>query len=151
MSRDYGLATFTTTWDGVPNAVLLVMFTCYPGLMFLASPWLETYRFSNWPFADFDQFRVNVHFANFGQVKIVPVRSVGMGSVRCWCKPSHFVNCIVLSFIGQAFQWIFCAQAINRPCKEVFFTYSADDLLPARGFLGGLYNFCNFAIIFSLM
>ena len=32
-----------------------------------------------------------------------------------------------------------------------FFTNSVGDLLPALGFLGGLYNFCNFVIIFSLM
>ena len=32
-----------------------------------------------------------------------------------------------------------------------FFTNSAGDLLPTLGFLGGLYNFCNFVIIFSLM
>ena len=32
-----------------------------------------------------------------------------------------------------------------------FFTDSMGHLLPALGFLGGLYNFCNFVIIFSLM
>ena len=32
-----------------------------------------------------------------------------------------------------------------------FFANSADDLLPALGFRDGLYNFCNFLIIFSLM
>ena len=32
-----------------------------------------------------------------------------------------------------------------------FFTNSAGDLLPGLGFLGGLYNFCYFLIIFSLM
>ena len=32
-----------------------------------------------------------------------------------------------------------------------FFTKSTSDLLPALGFLGELYNFCNFVIIFSLM
>ena len=32
-----------------------------------------------------------------------------------------------------------------------FFTNSAGNLLPALGFLGGLYNFCNFVIIFCLM
>ena len=32
-----------------------------------------------------------------------------------------------------------------------FFTNSAGNLLPALGCLGGLYNFCNFVIIFSLM
>ena len=35
--------------------------------------------------------------------------------------------------------------------QRVFFTNSVGDLLPALGFLGGLYNFFNFVIIFSLM
>ena len=34
--------------------------------------------------------------------------------------------------------------------EKGFFSNSAADLLPALGFLGGLYNFCSF-IIFSLM
>ena len=32
-----------------------------------------------------------------------------------------------------------------------FFTNSAGDLLPTLEFLGGLYDFCNLVIIFSLM
>ena len=32
-----------------------------------------------------------------------------------------------------------------------FFTSSVGNLLPVLGFLGGLYNFCNFVIIFSLI
>ena len=34
---------------------------------------------------------------------------------------------------------------------QCILTNSAGDLLPALGFLGGLYNFCNFVIIFSLI
>ena len=37
------------------------------------------------------------------------------------------------------------------PMQRSFFTNSAGDLLPALEFLGRLYNFCNFVIIFSLM
>ena len=37
------------------------------------------------------------------------------------------------------------------PAQREFFTEKAGDLLPALGFMGGLYNFCNFAIIFSLI
>ena len=37
------------------------------------------------------------------------------------------------------------------PVQRDFFTNSAGDLLPTLGFLGGLYNFCNFVIIFFLM
>ena len=32
-----------------------------------------------------------------------------------------------------------------------FFTNSTGDLLPTLEFLGGLYNFCNLVIMFSLM
>ena len=38
--------------------------------MFLASPWLETYIFSNWSICSFKQFKIDGHFANFGKVKI---------------------------------------------------------------------------------
>ena len=37
------------------------------------------------------------------------------------------------------------------PVQRGFFANNTGDLLPALGFLGGLYNFCNFVIIFSLM
>ena len=37
------------------------------------------------------------------------------------------------------------------PAQKGFFTKRAGDLLPALGFMGGLYNFCNFVIIFSLI
>ena len=38
--------------------------------MFLASPWLEIYRdFPTSHFADFEQFKVDIYFANFGQIK----------------------------------------------------------------------------------
>ena len=37
------------------------------------------------------------------------------------------------------------------PMERGFFTNSAGNLLPTLGFLGGLYNFSNFVIIFSLM
>ena len=39
----------------------------------------------------------------------------------------------------------------KSPVQRGFLTNSMGDLLPALGFLGGLYNFCNFVIIFSLM
>ena len=44
---------------------------------------------------------------------------------------------------------ILCA-GDKSPVQRGFFTTSADDLLATLGFLGGLYNFCNFVIIFSL-
>ena len=39
----------------------------------------------------------------------------------------------------------------KSPVQERFFKNSTGDLLPALRFLGGLYNFCNFVIILSLM
>ena len=52
-----------------------MMFTCCPDLIFLTSPCLEIYRFSNGSFCYFEQFKVTVYFANFGQVKIDPICS----------------------------------------------------------------------------
>ena len=40
----------TTSWVGVPNRMLWMRFNCCPNLVFLASPWLELYRSSNWSF-----------------------------------------------------------------------------------------------------
>ena len=66
----------TTAWDGAPNGTLSMMFIWCPNLMFLASPWLEIYiDFQTSHFADFEQFKVDIYFANFGQVKIHPLRS----------------------------------------------------------------------------
>ena len=39
----------------------------------------------------------------------------------------------------------------KSPVQRGFFKNSAGDLLPASRFLGRLYNFCNFVLIFSLM
>ena len=42
-------------------------------------------------------------------------------------------------------------RAANKlPMQKSFFKKSTDDLLPALSFRGGLYNFYNFVIIFSL-
>ena len=45
---------------------------------------------------------------------------------------------------------VLCASD-KLPMQRGFFINSTGDLLPTLGFLGGLYNFCNFVIIFSLM
>ena len=63
----------TTAWRGVPNGTLSMIFTCCPNLMFLSSPWLEIQRFQIGHFADFEQFKADIHFDNFGQVKAVPI------------------------------------------------------------------------------
>ena len=36
----------------------------------------------------------------------------------------------------------------KSPVQKGFLTNSAGDVLPVLGSLGGLYNFCNFEIIF---
>ena len=70
MPCGYELMTFTA-WGGVPNGTLLVIFTCCPNLIFLASKWLTGDReIANWSFCW--QVKPNIHFANFGQVKTVP-------------------------------------------------------------------------------
>ena len=41
---------------------------------------------------------------------------------------------------------------VNKsPMQKGFLKNSKGDLLPTLRFLGGLYDFCDFAIIFSLM
>ena len=47
MSWDYEVMT---SWCRGPNLTLWMRFTRCPNLMFLASPWLKIYRFSNWSF-----------------------------------------------------------------------------------------------------
>ena len=43
--------------------------------MLLASSWLEIYSFQTGYFADFEQFKSDIHFDNFGQVRIDPICS----------------------------------------------------------------------------
>ena len=45
---------------------------------------------------------------------------------------------------------ILCA-GDKSPMQRGFFKNNAGDLLPALRFLGGLYNFCNYVIIISLL
>ena len=45
---------------------------------------------------------------------------------------------------------ILCA-GDKAPVQLSFFTNSTGNLLPTLEFLGGLYNFCNLVIMFSLM
>ena len=59
-----------------------------------------------------------------------------------------FVACFVVLFTGLSMN-ILC-EGDASPVQRGFIKNSTGDLLPALRFLGGLYNFCNFAIIFSL-
>ena len=59
----------TTSWCGVPSGTLWMIFTFCPNLMFLAFPWPEIYRFSNWSFCWLWAVQ-NWHFPNFGQAKM---------------------------------------------------------------------------------
>ena len=44
-------------------------FTCCPNFIFLAYPWLEIHRFLNWSFCYLEQFKIDSHLTEFGQVK----------------------------------------------------------------------------------
>ena len=57
----------TTSCGRVPNGTHWVGSTCCPNLMLLASPWLEIFRLV---IADFEQFKIDSHFAQFRQSKI---------------------------------------------------------------------------------
>ena len=72
----------TTAWGGVPNGTLSMMFTCCPNSIFVASPWLEKYSFQIGHFAHFEQFKVDIYFANFGQVRIDPICSLLLALYR---------------------------------------------------------------------
>ena len=87
----------TTAWGGVPNGTLLMMFTCCPNLMFLASPWLRYIDFQTGHFADFVQFKVDVHFANFGQVIIDLICSL-------WTGHNYLTELLLCT--GQLFYWV---------------------------------------------
>ena len=54
----------------VPNGTLSMMFTYRPNLLLLASLWLEIYKCSNWSFCYFEQFKIDIHFANIGKSKL---------------------------------------------------------------------------------
>ena len=100
MSRWLWANDIITTWGGVPNGTLSMMFIRCPNLMFLASPWLE-WRYINFQtrhFADFEQFKVDIYFTNFGKVKIHPIwsflltldRSVILLSLGKTCHENRF-------------------------------------------------------------
>ena len=121
----------TTTW-GVPNGTLSMMFTCCPNLMFLASPWLEIYSFQTGHFADFERFKVDIHFAkywasqnwpylfsfiDFGQVVVILLNL----SKTCHKKQSnknsrttHRIWHKLFSMIQSAGIKNWCSQSINR-------------------------------------
>ena len=53
--------------------------------------------------------------------------------------------------LGPALSMNILCAGDTSPMQKGFFTNSTGDLLPTLGFLGRLYNSCNFVIIFSLM
>ena len=56
--------------------------------MFLASLWLGYIDFQIGHFADSEQFKVYVHFANFGQIKTDPICS----DLLLWTSHSYFIE-----------------------------------------------------------
>ena len=67
----------------------------------------------------------------------------------CCLAGTQFSDCFTCLTTG--FSMNILHQDNNWPMQRGFFTNGKGDLLPTLGFLGGLSNFCNFAIIFSLM
>ena len=65
-------------------------------------------------------------------------------------KPKFFIFSEESHPLKQAIQLIFCV-GNKLPVHRGFLKNVMDDLLPILRFLGGLYNFCNFVIIVSLM
>ena len=80
------------------NWILWMRFTWCPNLMFLAFPWLERYRFSNWPFCCPWAIKVDSH-STVGQVRIEPTRSF-----KWLCRSQLFYWC-----------WARCCTAKNNP------------------------------------
>ena len=74
MLGDYELMTSLLPEVEYPTE-LSVMFIWYPNLMFLASPWLEIIDFQTSHFADSEQFKVDIYFAIFRQVKNDPIQT----------------------------------------------------------------------------
>ena len=66
----------TTASGRAPNGTLSVIFTCCSNLMFLASCGCRYIDFQTGHFAGFEQFKVGIHSANFGQVEGEPIRSL---------------------------------------------------------------------------
>ena len=74
MLGDYELITSLPP-EGECLMELSVMFIWYPNLMFLASPWLEIIDFQTSHFAESEQLKVDICFANFGQVNTDPIQT----------------------------------------------------------------------------
>ena len=52
------------------HGTLSMMFTCCPNLMFLASPWLEICRFSNYSYCYFEQFKADINLITSGKSEL---------------------------------------------------------------------------------
>ena len=90
-------------------------------------------------------------FDNLVKPESLDMHSVINGSVANGGINAKFSNKINNDeFVAGLSMNILCA-GDKSPVQSGFFTNRAGDLLPAPGFLGMLYNFCNFVIMFSLM
>ena len=77
----------TTSWGGVPKGILSKMLTYWLNSMFLASLWLEKYRFSNWSFCWLWAYLFP--FTEFGQVTVILLSLGNICHKKQW-KPSQF-------------------------------------------------------------
>ena len=76
MSCHYYCLRRSTQWNPFNDAYLLC-----PNLIFLASPWLKI-DFQTGYFAAFEQFKTDIYFANFWQVRIDSICSLLLTLVR---------------------------------------------------------------------
>ena len=75
----------TSVWGGVPSGTLSMLTGC-SNLKFLSSLWLKYIDFQNGYFANFEQFKIDIYFANFGQVIIGHIFSL----LLLWIGHSYF-------------------------------------------------------------
>ena len=77
-----------TSWCRGPNLTLWMRFTRCPNLMFLASPWLKIYRFSNWSFCLLWAVQSRLSFC-----WLLPSQNYPTGSFKwLWACHSYFTE-----------------------------------------------------------
>ena len=96
----------------------------------------------------------NVHFCNyikFDIVSTVPDTFSGIRKKEVFLRERLIPQCTLwLKISIPGFSMNILCLGNESPVQRGFFTNSTGNLLPTLGFLGRLYNFCNFAITFSL-
>ena len=114
----------TTSLGWGLNWTLSMRFTWCPNLMFLASPWFEMYRLSNWSFSWFEQFKVDSHSACFRQVKTDPTcLSTWLGAGQLSSENTHRIWRKLFVMIQSAGIKTWVSQLISRLQSSVFHSF----------------------------